>query len=223
MDTSALDRLESYLVASERPDSTLPLDATQGLLCAVVSAPAPVMPSRWLPAVLGEDHQFSTLDEAREITALLMSLHNDVARQLNEGDGFDFILYGGEGEDHDSIAIWCEGYLVGVGLAEPGWDQDTDPDDLEEMLFPFLMLSGRWKEMLEAEGEPAMDPTKEEKILSELRLSLADEVIANRRHWFTRGIPQPARRSKAKVGRNDSCPCGSGKKFKSCCGRDNPG
>ena len=31
---------------------------------------------------------------------------------------------------------------------------------------------------------------------------------------------QPARRSAAKVGRNDPCPCGSGKKYKKCCGRD---
>ena len=223
MDTSSLDRLESYLVAPERPESTLPLDATQGLLCAVVSAPSTVMPSRWLPAVLGGEHQFSTLEEAREITALLMALHNEVARQLNEGDGFDFIFYGGEEGDHDSIAIWCEGYLMGVGLAEPGWEQDTDPEDLEEMLFPFLMLSGRWKEMLQAEGEPAMDPAEEEKILTELRLSLADEVIANRHYWFTRGIPEPIRRSTPKVGRNDPCPCGSRKKFKNCCGRDNPG
>src|SRR5688572_14040231 len=82
---SDLDRLEQYLTASERPESTLPLDATQGLLCAVVSAPAPVMPSRWLPAVLGEDHSFSTESEAAEITTLLLALYNDVARQLNGG------------------------------------------------------------------------------------------------------------------------------------------
>lgn len=31
---------------------------------------------------------------------------------------------------------------------------------------------------------------------------------------------QPVRRSAGKVGRNDPCPCGSGKKYKKCCGRD---
>jgi preprotein translocase subunit SecA len=30
---------------------------------------------------------------------------------------------------------------------------------------------------------------------------------------------QPAQRKTAKVGRNDPCPCGSGKKYKKCCGR----
>ena len=32
-------------------------------------------------------------------------------------------------------------------------------------------------------------------------------------------VPEtPERRSSPKVGRNDPCPCGSGKKFKKCCG-----
>ena len=31
--------------------------------------------------------------------------------------------------------------------------------------------------------------------------------------------PQPARKAGPKVGRNDPCPCGSGKKYKKCCGR----
>jgi preprotein translocase subunit SecA len=30
---------------------------------------------------------------------------------------------------------------------------------------------------------------------------------------------QPVRRSETKVGRNDPCPCGSGKKYKKCCGK----
>ena len=30
----------------------------------------------------------------------------------------------------------------------------------------------------------------------------------------------PVRRESAKIGRNDPCPCGSGKKYKMCCGRN---
>ncbi|HPR24418.1 MAG TPA: SEC-C metal-binding domain-containing protein, partial [Bacillota bacterium] len=32
---------------------------------------------------------------------------------------------------------------------------------------------------------------------------------------------QPVKRDMPKVGRNDPCPCGSGKKYKHCCGKDN--
>ena len=31
---------------------------------------------------------------------------------------------------------------------------------------------------------------------------------------------RPIVREEAKIGRNDPCPCGSGKKYKKCCGRD---
>ncbi|MFH1091014.1 MAG: preprotein translocase subunit SecA [Pseudomonadota bacterium] len=31
--------------------------------------------------------------------------------------------------------------------------------------------------------------------------------------------PQPVKRKEKKIGRNDPCPCGSGKKYKKCCGR----
>lgn len=32
--------------------------------------------------------------------------------------------------------------------------------------------------------------------------------------------PEPVRREEPKIGRNDPCPCGSGKKYKKCCGAD---
>jgi SEC-C motif-containing protein len=41
------------------------------------------------------------------------------------------------------------------------------------------------------------------------------------RWYFVEGRPgrqEPQRREAPKVGRNDPCPCGSGKKYKKCCG-----
>ena len=31
---------------------------------------------------------------------------------------------------------------------------------------------------------------------------------------------QPIHKEQQEIGRNDPCPCGSGKKYKKCCGRD---
>jgi preprotein translocase subunit SecA len=36
---------------------------------------------------------------------------------------------------------------------------------------------------------------------------------------LTPGPPPEPERASTKVGRNDPCPCGSGKKFKKCCGK----
>ena len=35
-----------------------------------------------------------------------------------------------------------------------------------------------------------------------------------------RNVPETYRRDMPKIGRNDPCPCGSGKKYKNCCGKD---
>lgn len=37
-------------------------------------------------------------------------------------------------------------------------------------------------------------------------------------HNHFHGVAQPYRREEPKLGRNDPCPCGSGKKFKKCHG-----
>ena len=39
--------------------------------------------------------------------------------------------------------------------------------------------------------------------------------------FLTDSVPQPYR-APPKIGRNDPCPCGSGQKYKKCCGRARP-
>jgi SEC-C motif-containing protein len=47
--------------------------------------------------------------------------------------------------------------------------------------------------------------------------------VKQRGKWFYEDgeiiKPQPVVRSEPKVGRNDPCPCGSGRKYKKCCGK----
>jgi len=47
------------------------------------------------------------------------------------------------------------------------------------------------------------------------------EFVKKDANWFFKDcvmINEPATRDPGKVGRNDPCPCGSGKKYKKCCG-----
>lgn len=215
---SDLDRLEQYLNALERADSTMPLDMIQGMLAAVASAPEPIPAEKWLPEALGESHRFASDAEEKEITGLLARLAEETARQLNEGEGFDFILYGPEGEDED-LALWAEGYLIGVDLSEPPWDERADQDDLDNMLFPFLALTGEAKNMALEAGEEWMSEAEEKKMLAEIREGLANHLVDVRQFWFDKSIPPTVKREGPKVGRNDPCPCGSGKKYKNCHGQ----
>ena len=40
------------------------------------------------------------------------------------------------------------------------------------------------------------------------------------RFWIAKRGHAPIRHDEPRIGRNDACPCGSGKKFKQCCGKD---
>ncbi|MNM27760.1 hypothetical protein D3C81_382580 [compost metagenome] len=62
------------------------------------------------------------------------------------------------------------------------------------------------------------DPVKAHKLAQELEANLP----AIHRFWVPRrkAPVQTLKREEPKVGRNDDCPCGSGKKYKKCCGAE---
>jgi len=51
--------------------------------------------------------------------------------------------------------------------------------------------------------------------VAEESASISPKIVANGRELKIKSVES----SKAKVGRNDPCPCGSGKKYKNCCGK----
>jgi len=213
-----LDRLEQFLNDPERPDDALPLDMAQGLLAAVASGPQPVPQDVWLAAIVGEDRKFADDAEEREITTLLERFAADTAQQLNEGEGFDFILYGED--DGEELGDWAEGYLLGVDLAEPRWDELAGEEDYDNILFPFLALTGDAKQMALEASEEWMDEAEEAKMLAEIRTNIASHLLDVRQFWFDKSVPPTVRREGPKIGRNDPCPCGSGKKYKNCHGAE---
>ena len=66
-------------------------------------------------------------------------------------------------------------------------------------------------------GESRKDEFYEEAVMSGGQDVPAGAVVPEREHK-----QQTVRRDAPKVGRNDPCPCGSGKKYKHCCGRTTP-
>ena len=66
-------------------------------------------------------------------------------------------------------------------------------------------------------GESRKDEFDEEAVMSGGQDVPAGAVVPEREHK-----QQTVRRDAPKVGRNDPCPCGSGKKYKHCCGRTTP-
>ena len=86
-------------------------------------------------------------------------------------------------------------------------------------------------QILDTQGGGPADDRGEVEFVARFRDEKGRELSHHERSTFVRrdgqwyfadGVapkPAPARRSEPKVGRNDPCPCGSGKKFKKCHGK----
>ena len=106
--------------------------------------------------------------------------------------------------------------------------RDVEPEDIEESdLKPALLKLAR----LQLPGSVKLEiPTLCGAMLADLefqgRLSggrgLGAYVRALKDAFdeSAAGKPKPIKRPGSRIGRNDPCPCGSGRKYKKCCGND---
>jgi len=102
----------------------------------------------------------------------------------------------------------------GIGLRGYG-QKDPIREYQKEGYDMFMDMTARIKE--DVVEKLCMVQIYSQQDVEEIREEARQEYIMNRGE----DVPEnaPVRREKAKVGRNDPCPCGSGKKYKKCCGR----
>ena len=208
-----LDRLETFLGSDLFHGEAMPLDALQGLFFAIACARDLVVPSRWMPVALGENPEYENREQAQEVLDLVMGFYDQCVRAVAAAD-FTLLVYAREGGG-DDLETWCAGYLAGVDLSLPGWHEAGDPDEVDELLFPFVVLAGELPE----EERRQYKAAEWRKLVNACDDAIGDAIVEVREYWkVLRNPPKSVRRESPKTGRNDPCPCGSGKKFKQCCG-----
>lgn len=215
-----LDRLEELLEAEVFADEAMRLDEVQAVLCAIVSGPEPVQPNVWLPEVLGKGMEKDDPVVA-ETVELLMRLNNDIAAALLADETVAPVLYP-EDESCETYdyAAWADSYVFGAGLAGDWYElAGKHADDLSELLEPMFLLNGMLKEDVEKSGERWFSPAEEARLVADIQENLPVIVQTLYNFWRNKRAGGTVQREEPKLGRNDPCPCGSGKKFKQCCGR----
>jgi yecA family protein len=68
------------------------LEALDGLFCALIVGPDVVLPSEYLPLVLGPSTHFESLEDVKRVLPLLMRHWNTIALTLEHGDIYDLSL-----------------------------------------------------------------------------------------------------------------------------------
>jgi uncharacterized protein len=186
------------------------------------------MPSEFLEVVTtGETEEddlvFETIEEATRFNELVMRHWNAINSTFRSGEIYMPVL---ATNDEGTILgnDWAKGFLRGAHMRFDPWAETMDDEDRGGVLVPVLALAH------EHDPDPEMRPYKEP-VTPKLRDDLIASMIAGAHQLYDMFEDQRKasaadisstrtfRRQSPKVGRNQPCPCGSGKKFKNCCGK----
>jgi uncharacterized protein len=216
-----LDRLGEFLQKC-KGGKAMNIEEIDGFFSALIAGPEVVMPSEYLPEIFGGEMsdtcEFKELDQANDILGLLMRHWNTIAATLHKDEVYVPILLKGEngaclGND------WARGFMRGVEFCRDAWGELITDEKQGVWMLPVLMLYHEHDEDSEMRPEP-IGPEKREEIIVQMAAGVvgAYRYFRPQRQRVASAYAGETRRSPVKIGRNEPCPCGSGKKYKRCCG-----
>ncbi|MEO8203018.1 MAG: UPF0149 family protein [Betaproteobacteria bacterium] len=214
------DRLEAF-VEGDNPFGwkPMPMDMLQGFLCGVASAPEDVKAEDWLPWAFGIETPPETRPEAIEWFDLAERFYRQQVPALEAQADAELVLYDESPGASNRLEYWCIGFLDGLEMAAEPLEVVGDPEEVDELLFPVRVLG----DALSPAEKKRFSDKEWAKLLAECEAELWPAVVSTYRYGNAlRHKPVTVRRDAPKTGRNDPCPCDSGRKFKNCCGRDAP-
>lgn len=213
-DEHSRKRLMELLDEKSLTHNTMRSDEVQGFMMALLSGSDALTPEDWLPEVLGEEALFEA-KERTEVERLVLALAVDMRRQMSDKHLPDLWLYEDNAGNPD-FYTWCNAYLYALEVVPTNWFETVNQEEFEDLFYPIMALGGIYDE--EENGEIVLHLTDSE--LTELESDLPHTLLDIYFYWQAIiNKPKTVRRTEAKVGRNDPCPCGSGKKYKACCGK----
>ena len=218
-----LDRLSDFLSSCKRGNA-MNLEELDGFFSALIAGPDLVMPSEYHPEVFGgemsEAVEFNSLDEANEIFGLLMRHWNMIVATLYNGEIHAPLIF--EDENGELLGNdWAHGFMRGMHMRHDGWAELVNDEENGGCLLAMMLLDSEHDEDPEMRPDDPITPEKREQAMALMAAGLmnAYEYFREGRESDFGADVSQSRRSTPKIGRNDPCPCGSGKKYKHCHGR----
>ena len=147
--------LESFLISERSSGNVMSIDALDGFFTALVIGPSMVLPSEWIPFVLGGemDDAFLSVEEAQNIMQLLMRYMNSIASAFQD-DADEFVPifeccdFETPEDERAAATSWALGFILGIALRFDEWKPifdlaEKDNEDDELILAPILLLAGQ--------------------------------------------------------------------------------
>ncbi len=235
-------RLKKSLQLAKNED-VFTLTELEGFLHALVITPDLVKPSEWLPIVFGYDDPDIDDDvDMKEFFFPFFDAYNAYERARTKSKlRFPFNVEAPSQEMIKAISWWCSGFWEALRLRPEIWFLDRDIEDVTIQDLPepertitvstntIWLLAYPGEIVKGSDTEKDMEISKVAEKLSLLIIHLpkavrdiqsyANNLWQQKLREMRQGVFD-LNPEKKKVGRNDPCPCGSGKKYKKCCGKN---
>ena len=217
-----LDHLDDLLAAL--PQASLPMTVSEldGYATGILACPDLIPPSEWLPHVWGEtgDAGFPDLATAEATISAVMAHYNAVASEMARTPWIEPIYEVDPHSDETLWEAWVDGFTRALRLRPQAWQAVLEHADEEtRSSLIFLMALQDINEGISKFSEEEIDaidlqaPDLIPNCVAAILPVARPEIVLK-----ADNLSHPPVRS-ARPGRNDSCPCGSGRKYKQCCGR----
>jgi len=220
--TSEYEELEEFLLHESELKHPMNLDALDGFMTALIIGPDTIMPSEWLPHVWGssgssETPRFQSGEQAERIMGLSMRMMNALAYQLEEHTSDyvplpDLTTFENDESRRKAARMWCLGFIEGMNVRSASWQPLLKNEKGASTILAISIVAGVLRDKLTIDEEKEHEHWK----------LIPDAVLEVREFWLPRRQEaiEGLKQAKAEVpGRNDLCPCGSGLKYKKCCGK----
>lgn len=218
-----LDQLDALLQALPVENMPMTVSELDGYIVGVLACPEMIPPSAWLPLVWGDTGSAEFPDEkaAEETVNAVMTHYNSAVASLAGSLWVEPIYEIDPNSDEIMWEPWVDGFTCAMRLRPDAWSQLFDQVDEETqtaMIFLMVLqdiytgqsnLTDKEIDKIDVEA-PDLIPNCVATILQQSRPELS-----HRNATMGSGAPFKAG---SRPGRNDPCACGSGRKYKKCCG-----
>ena len=215
--------LNDIMVAIDNDDAFI-ATKIEGYIAGVLCCPVKLKTSEWFPAIWGSGQTAESLGEIRmEVVVRLVMQHYNYVKSCLEDPEVDYQPHYEIDTDGSLMwHIWAEGFDEAMQVGERGWlklrkklSKSEAAAQTVGMLVGLVDL-GVGGNLVPLQDRKQLSASAPELIPVVTKTHYALNVghdISLSKDPFDR-LPD----TNPKVGRNDLCPCGSGKKFKKCHG-----
>ena len=223
-----LEALDEALLALPEANNPMVLPELDGFCAALIVCPTVISPGEWLKQVWGPDGppEFGSMEEMQHLIDMVTAHYNRIADMLSPPEEYGPLLTEDPSTGEVFWEFWIEGFMRALALYPDAWKKIIHSGDdgalAAMMLIMDLSRFARERATYSQEEQAERDSKAPDQITDcvlELNRYAKGEPSENLFGGIlsdSSSFNSPARAEK--VGRNDPCPCGSGRKYKKCCG-----